>query len=134
MGIRNVLSQLNALLSRNPAFEAVRADFGVALDEVVSNVVNYGHRGGSDRPIVVHVLVRPGRLEVEIVDEGEPFTPLERDSPDVSQTLDERPVGGLGIHIVKQLMDDVSYHREDGRNHLRFAKRLSPALTRSAPP
>jgi len=134
LGIRNVLSQLDAFLSRNPAFEAVRADFGVALDEVVSNVVNYGYRGGSDRPIVVHVLVRAGCLEVEIVDEGEPFNPLERDAPDVTQTLDERPVGGLGIHIVKRLMDDVSYHREDGRNHLRFSKRLSPALTRFATP
>ena len=82
------------------------------------------------RPAAEHV--ERFRL-AEIIDEGEAFNPLERESPDISQGLDDRPVGGLGIHIVKQLMDDVSYQRQDGRNHLRFAKRLPLALTRSAP-
>lgn len=123
-GIRNVLRQLESFLTRDPAFEPVRADFGVALDEVVSNVVKYGYQGGSEQPVVIEVFVRPGRLEVEVIDEGEPFNPLEQQAPDTNQALDERPIGGLGIHLVKELMDDVTYRRQDGRNHLRFAKRL----------
>ncbi|HET7295092.1 MAG TPA: ATP-binding protein [Vicinamibacteria bacterium] len=125
-GIRRALVGLERLLAREPAFEAVRADFGVALDEIVSNVVKYGYGGGSESPIIIEVFVRPGRLEVEVIDEGEPFNPLERDAPDTAQALDDRPIGGLGIHIVKELMDDVSYRRQDGRNHLSFAKRLPP--------
>ncbi len=124
-GVQRVLSGLEAFITQNPEFEPLRADFGVVLDEVVSNVVNYAY-AGLERPIVVEALVRPGRLQIQVTDEGPPFNPLERSRPDTGQPLAERPIGGLGIHIVKELMDEVDYRRLDGRNQLRFAKRLRP--------
>lgn len=125
-GIREVLERLESFLHRNPAFEPLRADLGVVLDEVLSNVVKYAYAGGSERPIVVDAIVRPTSLEIEVIDEGPAFDPLERATPDTNQALAERPIGGLGIHIVKELMDEVEYRREGERNHLRFKKRLAP--------
>lgn len=125
-GVRRVLSEIESFISRNPELEPLRADFGVVLDEVTSNVVNYAYGGGSDRPIVVEARAEAGQLQVEVIDEGPPFNPLERSTPDTDQPLSERPIGGLGIHIVRELMDEVDYRRADGRNRLRFAKRLRP--------
>jgi anti-sigma regulatory factor (Ser/Thr protein kinase) len=125
-GVRRVLSEIDGFISSNPDFEPLRADFAVVLDEVASNVVNYAYGGGSDRPIVVEARAEAGELQVEVIDEGPPFNPLERPAPATDQPLSQRPIGGLGIHIVKELMDEVDYRRVDDRNRLRFAKRLRP--------
>jgi anti-sigma regulatory factor (Ser/Thr protein kinase) len=125
-GIREVLERLESFLARNPGYAPLRADLGVVLDEVLSNVVKYAYGGGSERPMVVDAIVRPTSLEIEVIDEGPAFDPLARDAPDTQQALSERPIGGLGIHIVKELMDEVEYRREGERNHLRFKKRLAP--------
>jgi len=126
-GIREVLERVESLLDANPAYEPLRPELGVALDEVLSNIVEHAYGGGSERPIVVDAVLRPTGLEFEVIDEGPAFDPLARATPDTSQALAERPIGGLGIHIVRELMDDVDYRREGGRNHLRFRKRLPPA-------
>lgn len=123
-GIRKVLVGFEAFVRSHPALQSIYADFGVVLDEVVSNVVKYGYRGGSERPVVVDLTLRDDGLAAEVIDEAPPFNPLEHAEPRTDQPLEERPVGGLGIHIVKQLMDDVAYERVDERNHLRFKKRL----------
>ncbi len=125
-GVMRVLEGFESFLARNPVFEPLRADFGVVLDEVVSNVVKYGYGGDSEKSIVLEALVRPDSLEVAVIDEAPPFNPLERATPDTTQELSKRPIGGLGIHIVKELMDDVEYRRIDNRNRLRFSKRLAP--------
>jgi anti-sigma regulatory factor (Ser/Thr protein kinase) len=72
----------------------------------------------------VDLVLEDGVLRVEIVDEAAAFDPLARPAPDTDQALEERPIGGLGIHIVKQLMDDVRYRREGGKNVLTLTKRL----------
>ena len=59
-------------------------------------------------------------------DDGPAFDPLAAQAPDTTLGLDERPVGGLGLMLVRRLMDDVAYERRDGRNHLRLRRRLVP--------
>jgi anti-sigma regulatory factor (Ser/Thr protein kinase) len=67
-------------------------------------------------------------VTVTVEDDGVPFNPLEATEPDLDRPLEERSIGGLGIHLVKNLMDDVEYRREAGRNYLVMRKRV-PAGT-----
>ena len=95
----------------------------VALDEVVSNVLDYG---GDRATVQVAVRVADGRIAVQVADDGQAFNPIAADAPDTTGSIDDRPIGGLGIHLVKTLMDSVTYERSAGRNHLRFSKAYSP--------
>lgn len=97
----------------------------VALDEILSNTVRSGYPAGAPPGrIEVSFGVRDGLLELLIADDARPFNPLEREDPDVSAPLEERPIGGLGIYLVKKLMDIVEYERTGDRNRLRLGKRI----------
>jgi serine/threonine-protein kinase RsbW len=99
-------------------------DVNVALDEVLSNIISYGYEDGVQSEILVRLDYRPGEVLVEIEDAGKPFDPLKAPVPDLALPLDERPVGGLGIHFIKSLMDEVAYAHVDGKNRLRLRKKL----------
>jgi serine/threonine-protein kinase RsbW len=89
----------------------------IALDEILSNIVKYG---GDTLSIAVEA---DGKAySVTITDDGPAFDPLARPEPDVSLDVDEREIGGLGIHLVRKMMDDVGYSHENGRNRLTFRK------------
>ena len=98
----------------------------LALEEICVNIVNYGFEGdGDDHAIEVVVDSEPDSLTMEIIDNGRAFDPLtETPEPDLDSTVGDRPLGGLGIHLVKTLMDELLYRREDGRNHLKMVKHL----------
>ena len=68
----------------------------------------------------------PPRCEVVVSDDGPAFDPLAAAAPDTSLGVEERPIGGLGIALVRRLMDEVEYERRDGRNHLRLAPAARP--------
>ena len=68
--------------------------------------------------------MKAGALEVEIVDSGPPFDPLSGGDPDVSGALDERPIGGLGLHLVRKLADESTYERKEGLNVVRLVRRF----------
>ncbi len=123
-GVRQVLDRLESFLAEHPEIRPLYGDFGVALDEAASNVAKYAYAGRAGE-IEVDVFLRDGSLCAEVVDDGAPFDPLARDAPRTDQALADRQVGGLGIHIIKELMDEVSWSRDGGRNRLRFRKRLA---------
>ena len=82
--------------------------------------------------IVVHLLAVAlwgGVVTAEVSDDGRAFDPLKVPPPDLESDLQSRPVGGLGVHFIKTLMDEVSYRREGGRNILTMHKRFGPAGT-----
>ena len=97
----------------------------VVLDEAVSNAINHGYAPGVRGEIAVRLRCATDRVAVEVEDDGRPFDPLQAPPPDLSLPLDRRPVGGLGIHLIRNLMDEVSYARVGGRNVLKMVKRLS---------
>ena len=99
----------------------------VVLDEAVSNAINHGYDTGVRGEIAVRLRRSPDRVEVEVEDAGRPFDPLQAPPPDLTWPLERRPIGGLGIHLIKSLMDEVSYARQAGRNVLKMAKRLAKA-------
>ena len=99
----------------------------VVLDELFTNAVTHGHGPHSGvRNITVALGWRVGRFRISFVDDGPPFDPLAFGAPDLEAAGEERPIGGLGIHIVRSLVDQARYRREGGRNHLHLMRRIAP--------
>ena len=106
--------------------DALRRGLSVALDELLSNTIKYGFkgRGGVGGEVTVEVEKGADRLSVTLTDDGRPFDPFEQEAPDTTLTTMERRIGGLGIHLVRQMMDECSYQRQGDRNVVVLAKRL----------
>jgi anti-sigma regulatory factor (Ser/Thr protein kinase) len=103
----------------------------LALDELVTNAVTHG---GSTEPIEIRVEVAGDRLRAEVLDRGRRFDPFrEAPPPDLDSPLEERRVGGLGIHMVKKTMDSVDYEWTGDRNRVRIEKRIDPPTAGSGP-
>ena len=94
----------------------------LALEEAVSNVMLYAYPGKSGQVLVE--CDKSGKLVFTITDSGVPFDPTQQEEPDVTQNLDERPIGGLGIFLVRQIMDDIRYERKDNKNILTLTKQI----------
>ena len=99
--------------------------FELALEEVFLNVALHG--ADSSRVPSVELAVTASDTEVVLVvaDDARPFDPLTRATPDIGAALEDRTIGGLGVHLVRQMMDTVSYTYEAGHNRLRMTKHLS---------
>jgi serine/threonine-protein kinase RsbW len=100
-------------------------DAGLALEEVFANVVHYAYRDSAEHEILIHIAVEDGAVVLTVEDDGLPFNPAEAPPVDTSLPLDQRPVGGLGIHLVRSLMSEVKYARLNGRNRLEMRKQIT---------
>ncbi len=97
----------------------------LALEEAVTNVVLYAYPPGKEGKVQIDTLYNGSVLVFVISDQGIPFDPTQKEEADVTLGIEERPIGGLGIFLVKQLMDSVSYERRDGQtNVLTLTKKL----------
>jgi serine/threonine-protein kinase RsbW len=100
----------------------------IILDELFTNAATHGHgphsTGGG---ITVALGWKTGRLWICFVDDGLPFDPLAFGALDLDAAGEKRPIGGLGIHIVRSLVDQARYRREGGRNHLHLVRHVAPA-------
>ena len=95
----------------------------LAIEEVVLNVMDYGYDEGVHEFELI-LTSEADTLTIEVVDDGRPFDPLnDVPTPDLEATVEERKVGGLGIHLVRTMMDQVNYRREQGRNYLTLVAR-----------
>ncbi|MEO3386231.1 ATP-binding protein [Mesorhizobium sp. CAU 1741] len=101
----------------------------VALDEIVSNIAKYAHTDDKLHLIDVRLSIVRERVVTEIEDDGVAFDPLQSAEPDLDISVEDRQIGGLGIHLVKNLMDDVAYRRDGTRNRLTLTKNRAPAST-----
>lgn len=133
--LRNDVAELRRLAELVEAFGAqsglpppIVLNLTLALDELITNIITYAYRGGSgadEHEIEIRIEVQPGAVVAEVEDDGAPFDPLtDAAPPDLDAPLAERRVGGLGLHIVRAVMDTVEYARERGRNRLVLIKRL----------
>lgn len=96
----------------------------LALEEIVTNVIEHGYEGTEPRQIAVRLSLADAKLTVEVEDEGGPFNPLEAAEPDLDLPLDERPIGGLGILLTRRMMDNLAYARTGNKNILTMEKRI----------
>ena len=101
-----------------PAAEHRRVQ--VALDELLTNTITYG----KCRDVTVDAELTGDGLLVRLSDDGTAFDPLIQITPDTTLSVDLRRIGGLGIHLVRQMMDEVSYRHHEGRNVVTLSKHL----------
>jgi sigma-B regulation protein RsbU (phosphoserine phosphatase) len=100
------------------------AKVGIAFDELLTNTISYGYEDGEEHEIEIVVTIHGDHLSVVLSDDGAPFNPFTRSAPDTMLSIEEREIGGLGIHLVKNVMDEVKYERKVNRNVLTLIKRI----------
>lgn len=126
-----LVDAVEAFCDANGLPPAVAAQLSVVVDEIASNAVRHGRAGaeaGAGTGCLTVVLeLRPGRVRMEVRDDGAAFDPLAAPPPDTVAALEDRPVGGLGIHLVRRLMDDVRYVRRAGLNVVTVEKSVPPS-------
>jgi len=96
----------------------------VALEEHLTNILNYGYDDSGEHHIQIGVRLTAAELRIEVQDDGRPFNPLEHPAPDLSLPLEQRPIGGLGILMMRKSLDSAAYRRENGKNILVMIKRI----------
>ncbi|MEO8602268.1 MAG: ATP-binding protein [bacterium] len=108
---------------------AVAFQLNLVLDELVTNSIDYGHAEATRGSATIHLRLErvADVVEVDLIDEGLAFDPRTLPEPNLDAPLAERPIGGLGIHLVRRYVDEFDYRREGGRNHIRLRKRLNAA-------
>ena len=95
----------------------------LVLEELGLNIIDYAHDEGVHE-FYICLTSEEGAITIEVVDDGKPFDPLnDAPQPDIASDLEDRRVGGLGLHLVRTTMDDMSYRRDQGKNHLTLVAR-----------
>ena len=103
---------------------ALIASLNLALEEAATNVVLYAYAGGTGF-VDIDAIYTPQQLKFVITDTGIPFDPTQMKDADITLSAEERPIGGLGIFLVRQIMDTVHYERVNDHNVLTLIKNLS---------
>lgn len=121
--ITKVTAFANACMEQWGCPEIFQAQMDIAIDEVFGNIVRYAYplQTGS-AAVQVEVEGEPLTVIITFMDQGVPFDPLARETPDLSLGAEERPLGGLGIYMVKQSMDGIFYEYREGKNILQIRK------------
>lgn len=129
--LKSKLSELDALcqklekfgqsmgLSKKCIFEA-----NLALDELFTNIISYGFEDKNEHTVRITISLLNDELVVSIEDDGVPFNPTKVETPDLECTIEECRIGGLGIHLAKNLMDEVCYQRCKDKNILTLRKNI----------
>ena len=130
--LRNDLTEIERLAKtvaefgkRNNLSGEVMYDVRLALEEVVSNIIRYGFEDDYGHQISIQIHLQGEILTLQIKDDGKPFNPLEVKSTNLEKPFDEREEGGMGVYIVRRLMDELKYKRAEGNNVLLLRKNLA---------
>ena len=98
-------------------------DIRLAVEEAVVNVMQYGYPEGQDGNIIINIQSNGSQIKITITDNGMPFDPTEKEDADTTLSVEERPIGGLGVHLIREMMDSINYERENGQNVLTLRKK-----------
>lgn len=119
-----LVAQLEAFAQEQKLPSAALQAADLALEEHLTNVLSYGFQDKGNHQIIVKLEVVAGEFLVEVQDDCRPFNPLARPEVDTSIPLDQKPIGGLGVHLIRRFMDHVEYRREGGKNIFSMRKRV----------
>lgn len=97
----------------------------VAIEELLTNTISYGYGDAGRHEIAIDIKREGEAIVTELSDDARPFDPLNAPPPDLNSAIEDRRIGGLGVHLVKTLMDDVGYAYRDGRNHITLRKKIA---------
>ena len=103
---------------------AVAIQMNLAMEEAVVNVMSYAYPADTVGDVTIEAVTIADQLQFTITDCGTPFDPTAKEDVDPTLSAEERPIGGLGIHLVRQLMDSITYERIDGKNVLTLRKKF----------
>lgn len=104
--------------------EGEEMNLNLALEEAVTNVVLYAYPKDTEGSVELEAALNGDSLEFTLTDSGKPFDPTAAPQANIDLSVEERPIGGLGIHLVRHIMDEVTYRREGGKNILTMIKKL----------
>ena len=120
-------ARINAICVQNGLPPEIAFDINLAVDELLTNTITYGYDDGGERLIELMFRFDGDEAMVRIADEGEPFDPLQLPDPDKEAPLESRAKRGLGVFLVRNVMDLVEYRRGDGCNIITLTKRTACA-------
>lgn len=119
-----VAKKLDQFLKQNDVSESIINRFLLCIDELVTNIIAHAYTDKEEHAVLLECRIYDNRIELELRDDGSPFDPTSTQTPDVDMPIEDRRIGGLGIHLVSTLMDSVEYHREGDFNVLVSTKML----------
>jgi anti-sigma regulatory factor (Ser/Thr protein kinase) len=132
LSLRNDLAELERLSQFIAEFgeregwpEKAIFEMQLALDEVVTNVISYAYSDGGIHELRVTLTSSDGEVVARVEDDGRPFDPLDAPQPTIDAPLEERPIGGLGWHLVRKVTNELAYRREGDKNVLTLKKQIS---------
>jgi len=118
---------VDAFCARQGVASSVGFAINVSLEELLGNTMAYGYADDREHEIVVRIRREDAELVVEIADDARPFDPTAAAPPDLDVPLAERSIGGLGIELVRGMMDGMEYRHDGRQNHVRLRKRIAGA-------
>jgi sigma-B regulation protein RsbU (phosphoserine phosphatase) len=125
--ITRVNDAINSFAERHGLDPKMRRQLNVVFDELLNNTISYGYEDEDEHEIELTIAVSGGRLYATVSDDGKPFNPFDNVVPDTNSSVEDRPIGGLGVHLVRKVMDRVSYERRGANNVVLLEKQLAPA-------
>lgn len=123
--IQTANEKVDAFGEQNGLSPKLLYSVNVSIDEVITNIISYGFDDDGEHDIEIVLSLEDDTLKVTVSDDGKEFNPLEKEDPDITQDLEDREIGGLGIFFVKNFMDELSYSYENGKNILLMKKNTS---------
>lgn len=132
--VEDLNTSLEAVLKRHGVEAGVRGDVRLIVEELASNAIAYGGADGRDvgqHELSVNIAIAGDLLTLEFRDEGAPFDPLSATSPDLEADIMDRPIGGLGLYLIRQIAEETHYRRVDDANLLRVSLRIPTPETPS---
>ena len=97
-------------------------NLNLVLEEIISNIFKYAYEEDEEKEVLINMKFTEKSLIIRIEDEGISFNPLNHEEPDTEMELEEREIGGLGIHLVKNIIDKIDYSRVGQKNVLTLIK------------
>ena len=95
----------------------------LAIDEILTNIISYGYSDTNEHIIDIRYSFQQDYLQLEIIDDSNPYDPSAAPEPDVEASLEDRKIGGLGIYLIKNMMDEIKYSSDNGKNTLVLTKK-----------
>ena len=122
--IEKANEQFNEFAQQSNIPKKLESRVFLVFDEILTNIISYAYADQNDHRIELKLQLTDKHLKITISDDGMPFNPFTVDTPDTSLSLEEREIGGLGIHLVKNVMDEVSYQRRIEKNVVVLIKHI----------
>ena len=122
--LNQVLDFMNGLLEEKKCSMYVQFELDIAVEELFVNIAHYAYTP-QEGSATIQISFEENQVVIVLIDQGRPYNPWAKEDPDITLSLEERQIGGLGIYMVKNSMDEVDYRYEDGKNIVTIKKDIS---------